>query len=120
MSEHPGPNPYANLNDIVREQADDYDAESDNLTLFTAEGKAGVPKVSNVLNNLVKFPGGENPEGEVLTAKESMLALLKKAVRCATIILSSPTFLRLTVGMLALSCGLVGCVVSRKCRRVVS
>jgi hypothetical protein len=82
------------LNDIVREQADDYDAESDNLTLFTAEGKAGVPKVSNVLNNLVKFPGGENPEGEVLTAKESMLALLKKAVRCATISLSSPTFLR--------------------------
>lgn len=76
----PGPNPYSTLSDIVSEQAGDYDAESDTLTLFTADGNTGVPKVSNVLNKLVKFPGGENPNEEVLSAQESMLALLKKAV----------------------------------------
>eukprot|EP00035_Acanthoeca_spectabilis_P040247 m.68425 g.68425 ORF g.68425 m.68425 type:complete len:994 (+) comp9919_c0_seq2:60-3041(+) len=73
------PNPYSTLSDIVSEQAGDYDAESDTLTLFTADGNTGVPKVSNVLNKLVKFPGGENPNEEVLSAQESMLALLKKA-----------------------------------------
>mmetsp|Transcript_26904 Transcript_26904/g.70690 ORF Transcript_26904/g.70690 Transcript_26904/m.70690 type:complete len:995 (-) Transcript_26904:191-3175(-) len=74
------PNPYATLNDIVLEQAGEYDAETDNLSLFTAEGKAAAPKVANVLNRLVKFPGGENPGGEeALSAQESMLALLAKA-----------------------------------------
>lgn len=77
-------NPYSTLSDIVNENSGEYDAEADNLTLFTAEGHNTAPKVAQVLGNLVRFPGGENPTGDgdgELSAKKSMLALLKKAVR---------------------------------------
>ena len=84
-------NPYSTLNDIVNEQSEEYDADADNLTLFTADGHNTAPKVAHVLGNLVRFPGGENPTGDgdgELSAKKSMLALLKKAVRCCSLVLS--------------------------------
>lgn len=75
-----GPNPYATLTDIVNSQQDSYEPDNDSLALYAPKGpQRKNPKVASVLSNLVRYPMGEEPTEELITAESSMLALLRKA-----------------------------------------